>query len=333
MRCLVIGGTRNLGPSIVRELLREGHKVAVLNRGQTPDDLPAAVERVRGDRTDPQQLKQALTGREFDFAVDTTLYNGSEAEAVVNLFAGRVGRYIFLSTGQVYLVRVGAERPYKEEDYPGPVMQEPGKANASDHANWIYGSEKRAAEDIFSRAWEKQKFPFTSLRLPIVNSERDHYDRLYGYFLRLCDRGPILIPDGNGLPLRHVYGEDVVQAIIKLAASDVGKGCAYNIGQDETLTLEQFLELLAELMDCKLKIARFPREQLEREELLPDCSPFSGRWMSSLDNMRSKQELGMVYTPVRKYLEKLVRYFQAAPLRSIEGYSKRGKELALAQSN
>jgi nucleoside-diphosphate-sugar epimerase len=329
MRSLVIGGTRNLGPSIVRALLREEYIVVVLNRGQTPDDLPAEVERLRADRSNREQLKQVLGSREFDLVVDTTLYNGAEAEAVVELVSGRVRRYIFLSTGQVYLVRTGAERPYKEEDYPGPMMDEPARSSASDHANWIYGIEKRAAEDVFAKAWEECKFPFTSLRLPIVNSERDHYDRLYGYFLRLRDGGPILVPDGPALPLRHVYGEDVTQAVLKLAAGDAGIGRAFNIGQDETLTLDQFLELLAELMDCKLRIAYIPRDQLEREGLLPDCSPFSGRWMSSLDNARSKRELGMAYTPVRTYLEKLVSYFQVAPLRKIEGYSRRAQELAL----
>ncbi len=305
----------------------------MLNRGQTPDDLPTEIERLRADRTDSEQLKQVLAGREFDFVLDTTLYNGAEAKAVVELLAGRVGRYVFLSTGQVYLVRIGAQRPYKEEDYPGQMMDEPPKSNASDHANWVYGVEKRAAEDVFARAWEEQKFPFTSLRLPIVNSERDHYDRLYGYFLRLRDGGPILIPDDDGLPLRHVYGEDVTRAIMTVIGKNAAKGQAYNIGQDETLTLTQFLELLAELMNCKVQIARFPREQLQREELLPDCSPFSGRWMSSLDNTRSKRELGMVYTPVRTYLEKLVRHYQAAPLRKIEGYSRRAKELEMVRSS
>src|SRR5581483_8231003 len=262
------------------------------NRGVTPDDLPEEVGRLRGDRTDPQQLKRAFAGKDFDFVLDTTLYTGAEAEAVVEMAAGRIGRYIFLSTGQVYLVRIGAQRPYKEEDYAGPMMPEPSKSDESAHSNWLYGFDKRAAEDVFSRAWAEKKFPFTSLRLPMVNSERDHHDRIYGYFLRLQDGGPIVIPEGDGLPVRHVYGEDVVQAIMKLAGSDVGKGRAYNICQDETLTLEQFLAMLAELMHRQLKIVQVPRVELERQGLLPDCSPFSGKWMSSLDNARSKAELG-----------------------------------------
>jgi nucleoside-diphosphate-sugar epimerase len=332
MRSLIIGGTRNLGPSIVHALLQGGYEVAVFNRGQTRDDLPEEVERLRGDRTNREELKRVLSGREFDLVIDTTLYTGAEAQAAVELFAGKVGRYIFLSTGQVYLVRVGAERPYKEEDYAGPVMAEPPKSDVSEYENWRYGFDKRAAEDVFASAWTKDKFPFTSLRLPMVNSERDHYDRIYGYFLRVQDEGPILIPEDDGAPVRHVYGEDVVQAILRLAEGEKGKGCAYNIGQDETLSLTQFLELLAETMHCPLKIVRVPREELNREGLLPHCSPFSGKWMSSLENARSKAELGMQYTTVAAYVKKLVSYFQAVRPHTVEGYAQRQREVEFAKS-
>src|SRR5438445_8191910 len=100
MRSLIIGGTRNLGPSIVHSLLRGVDELSVFNRGQTRDDLPEEVERLRGDRTDAEQMKGALSGREFDLVVDTTLYTGAEAEAAVELFTDCAGRYIFLSTGQ-----------------------------------------------------------------------------------------------------------------------------------------------------------------------------------------------------------------------------------------
>jgi len=153
MRSLIIGGTRNLGPSIVHALMQGGHQVSIFNRGLTPDDLPAEIERLRGDRNDVQQMKGALGNRQFDIVIDTTLYTGPEAEAAVNLFRDRVGRYIFISTGQVYLVRLGVQRPFKETDYPGPVMPEPAKTDESDHSNWLYGFDKRQAEDVFSQAW------------------------------------------------------------------------------------------------------------------------------------------------------------------------------------
>ncbi len=330
MRSLIIGGTRNLGPSIVHALLQGGHQVSIFNRGLTPDDLPAEIERLRGDRNDVKQMKSVLANRQFDVVVDTTLYTGPEAEAAVNLFRDRVGRYIFISTGQVYLVRLGVHRPFKETDYPGPVMPEPAKADESDHSNWLYGYDKRQAEDVFSQAWHDHKFPYTSLRLPMVNSERDHYDRLYGYFLRLQDGGPILVPGDGGSPVRHVYGEDVVQAIIRLINSDKGRGEAYNIGQDESLSLKQFLEMMATLMKVPVHLKPAPRAALMRGGLLPDCSPFSGLWMSALNNDRSKAELSMAYTPLKDYLKKLVDLYDLTPPRQIDGYRQRPQELKFA---
>lgn len=330
MRSLIIGGTRNLGPSIVQALLEHGHQVAVFNRGLTSDDLPREVERLHGDRTDAEQMRTALGKKDFDLVIDTTLYNGAEAQAAVEQFSGRVNRYIFLSTGQVYLVRVGLKRPFKEEEYAGPVMPEPPQSDESEHRNWLYGFDKRHAEDVFASAWSAAQFPFTSLRLPMVNSERDHYNRICGYFLRLMDGGPILVPDGHDLPLRHVYGEDVAQAIVRLIQSGIGRGKAYNIGQDESVSLPDFLRMLAGFTQKPLQIVRAAREKLDQSGLLPHCSPFSDPWMSALDNTLSKTELGMRYTPLASYLKKLVEFLAAVPTPQIEGYRRRAEELSMA---
>ncbi len=328
MRTLIIGGTRNLGPQLVRELLEEGLTVSVLNRGLTPDDLPAEVERLRADRSDASQLRAALTRRTFDAVVDLTLYNGADAKTVVELFDGSVGRYFFISTGQVYLVRVGLTRPFAEDDYTGPLMPEP-EATGPDHADWLYGIGKREAEDVLTDAYETRRFPFTSLRLPMVNSERDHYQRLYNYILRLKDGGALVVPEDARSPLRHVYGGDVVCAVKRVLNSKDGCGRAYNISQEETVSLEDFLRMLASLLGLEHKIVRVPRSVLEAERLLPSCAPFSGRWMSELANERSKHELGIEYTPLRIYLQRLVDYYETNPPQQAPGYESRSRELSL----
>lgn len=328
---LIIGGTRNLGPTLTLQLLEAGHQVTLLNRGQTPDDLPAHLPRLRADRTDPAQLAQALAGHTFEVVVDMTLYTGRDAETILSLFEGRVEQYIFISTGQVYLVRTGLERPYREEDYPGPVMESPGPER-KDYPDWLYGVEKREVEDILSRAWETRRFPFVSLRLPMVNSERDNRNRIYNYLLRLQDGGPIVIPMEPGLSLRHIYGEDVVQAIMRVIEREIREGQAFNISQDETLSLEQFLTLLAETAGYPLKLAPVPRRVLEANNLLPACSPFSGLWMSELDNERSKSELGLTYTPLLTYLPRLVGHYQNYPPPLPPGYERRPEEIALAEA-
>jgi nucleoside-diphosphate-sugar epimerase len=329
MRILVIGGTRNLGHDLVLDLLARGHRVTVLNRGRTPDELPDAVERLRADRTRALEFGAALAGRSWDAVVDMTLYTAPDAQTVVDLLDGRTGHYVFISTGQVYLVRAGCPRPSREEDDAGPLVPEPA-AGTRDHANWRYGVEKRAAEEVLAGAHGAAGFPYTSLRLPMVNSARDHYDRLYGYLLRLHDGGPIVAPEEPRHPLRHVYGGDVVRVVADILDRGAGKGRAWNLSQDETFTLEEFLALLARVTGMATPpVVRVPLATLEQRGLFPACSPFSDTWMSELDNTRSREELGVRYTPAEQYLGRLVDAYCRAPRRVPAGYLHRSEELSL----
>lgn len=327
---LVIGGTRNMGYSLVLRLLERGYKVTILNRGIDPDNLPDSVYRLRADRTDPQQMRRALLAKTFDVVVDTVMFRGPEAETIIDLLKGQVGHYIFLSSGQVYLVRENIERPFKEEDYEGRLIPPP-KDNTFAYEEWRYGIDKRAAEDVFAKAWLEYQFPFTSFRMPMVNSERDGFNRLYNYILRLADGGPILVPETPKFPLRHVYAGDVVTALIKVIESGEGKGRAYNISQDETVSLDEFINLLGDIMNVRPQIVRFKRSELEAAGFLPDCSPFSERWMSELDNTRSKLELGIEYTPLALYLEKLVRYYEHHKPPKPVSYKRRHAEIQMVE--
>ncbi len=317
---------------MVPAFLNRGYNVSVLNRGLTRDDLPDAVERLRADRNDPDDLRKALGGRSFDVVIDNALYKQPEAEAVVDILSGHVGQYIFLSSGQVYLVREGVERPFDESDYAGRLMPAP-KINTFGYEEWLYGVDKRRVEDTLFEAYAQSNFPATSLRLPMVNSERDHYNRTYAYILRLHDGGPILVPTTPNFRLRHIYAEDVVSACLRLIDTGIGKGRAYNISQEETVTLDEYLHLLSQLMELELppKVVRMRRDLLEANGFLPDCSPFSERWMSELDNTLSKTELGLTYTPLAEYLARIVRYYQETPPPPPAGYRRRRAELLLVE--
>jgi nucleoside-diphosphate-sugar epimerase len=325
-RTLVIGGTRNLGPDLVAALLGRGDRVTVLNRGLTPDDLPPAVERLHADRSDADAFARALAGRDFDAVVDTTLYTGAEAASAIAVLRGRTGRYVLWSN--VYLVRTGPTRPFREEDFDGPVMPEPDPARTDDHRNWTYGMGKRDAEERF-RAASAEGFPFVALRMPMIHSARDHYRRIAAYVHRLLDGGPLLLPEDE-LPVRHVYGGDVIAATLRALESGAAPGGAFNISQDETLTLEAMLGVIAAAVGRPLRARRLPRSALERLALLPACSPFSDPWMSALANERGRRVLGLTYTPVRDYVPAMVEAALRLPSSAIPGYDRRPEELALA---
>lgn len=335
-RTLILGGTRNLGHVTALHLLQSGHEVSVLNRGVTRDELPDGIERIRATRGDGS-LAASIGTREFDVVIDLTTYNRAEASEAVETFRNRAGRYVFISSGQVYLVLKGVQRPFHEMQYAGDVTPAP-PAGTADFDSWKYGVDKREAEDVFTAAFDYEKFPVTTLRLPMVASERDHYGRLQGYFARIFDGGPILVPDETGLPIRHVYVHDVARFIGIVCGVGAGIGKAYNVSQGHSMLLNEYLPMLSDVVGQSARTVRLPREELEQNLLLPDCSPFSGTWMSELDASLASDELipgGFLYSSPEQYLplilqDYLTRWVRQKSVPST--YRQRDREIALVGS-
>ncbi|MGW0732644.1 SDR family oxidoreductase [Streptomyces sp. NPDC002851] len=61
-KILVTGATGTVGRQVVAELLARGHAVRALTRDTAKADLPAEVEVVQGDLTEPDSLPPALEG-------------------------------------------------------------------------------------------------------------------------------------------------------------------------------------------------------------------------------------------------------------------------------
>ncbi len=329
MDVLIIGGTRFVGYQLAWRLLARGDRLTLLNRGTRPDPFGGRVERIAVDRSTPG-FAAALAGRRFDAAVDFAAYDAADARGAVEVLGqGRVGHHVHISTGQVYLVRRGCPKPAREVDYEGPLMDRP--TDPADLEDWDYGIGKRGAEDALAGAWRAEGFPSTRLRIPMVNGERDHYRRVESYLYRLLDGGPVILPDGGAHPTRHVYSGAVVGAIVKLLGDPSTFGKAYNLAQDETPTLAELVALLAEIVGAPSRAVAVPSATLRAAGLDPaSISPFSGRWMSSLDPALARDELGFRHEPVRSYLEKVVTVFlNAPPDAPPPGYANRPRELAL----
>ena len=108
----------------------------------------------------------------------------------------------------------------------------------------------------------------------------DDRGRIQCYIARLLDRAPILLPHEQGLPLRHVYAKDVARLVTTMVGRELPPGRAWNVSWGQSMSLEEFLRLLAGIMGVEAPIRKMPRVQLEADGLLPGCSPFSGRWWS-----------------------------------------------------
>jgi nucleoside-diphosphate-sugar epimerase len=191
---------------------------------------------------------------------------------------------------------------------------------------------KRECEDALSAAWEAHGFPFTSVRLPMVDGEGDHRRRLEAYLWRLLDGGPVIVPDGEGPPVRHVYSGAVAEALARLLGRAEARGRAYNLCQDEMPTLTAFLGELADRLGAPRRLIAVPSSRLREAGLLPHVvSPFSVRWMSLLDPSRARVELGFRHAPLGSVLDRIVAAFLAhTPDAPPESYARRGEEIALA---
>jgi nucleoside-diphosphate-sugar epimerase len=332
MNILVIGGTRNVGHHLVVKLAERGHRVTTFNRGRTLDELPPAVERLRGDRTDAEALRRSIGKRSFDAVVDTIAMRGEDSRAAVDILDGRVGHYIHFSTGQVYLVRDRVSLPAGEESYRGPLRPAPPE-DSWESREWLYGVEKRECEDVLREAWRSRRFPATRLRLPMIHGERDHYGRIHGYVLRLLDSDPLIVPEEEGPDMRHVHAKDVVRAVIRLVEGGIGRGEAYNLTQDDAWTHERFVRRMGEALGIEPQVVPLPRAELIAAGVFPGCAPFTNPWMSILDNTRARAELGLSFDGFDVYVPELALDCAASPRPQPDSYThSRDRERALIRS-
>ena len=328
MRVLVIGGTRFVGPRLVRSLLDRGHAVTAFHRGRT-GQLPHAAERLLGDRTDPAALAAALAGRSFDACVDTIAMRGADTIAAIELLDGRVGHYVHFSTGQVYLVRDACPSPAREEDYAGPLA--PARpVTAWDAGEWRYGIEKRECEDALAEAWSARRFPATRLRLTMIHGDDDPRGRIQAYVLRLMDGGPLLVPHEPSPPIRPIHAGAVVDAVVGILESGTGKGAAFNLAQDEAWSHGELVAAIAARLGVRAHTVPRPLAGLVEAGAFPACAPLAHPWMSVLEPGRAARELGFRPGRFEDWLQETVDRLVERP--APEGYAAlRARERALAE--
>lgn len=330
MKVLIIGGNRFVGYLLAWKLLARGDKVTVFNRGTIADPFLGRVERIHGDRTKPDFAELWKSrGGEFDAVIDFAAYKKEDLEPLLS--APHRPHYIFISTGQVYLVRVGSKWPASEADYAGPLMPKP--TDEAELSQWTYGAEKRDCEDALFAAHQSSGFNFTTFRIPMVSGARDYFRRIEGYLYRILDGGPLLLPGGGLHTTRHVYAPDVASMIARVLGDRRVFGQAYNLSQDERPALNELLAKLAGFLGAPLKTLDIPREEVTAAGLEATfVSPFSGLWMSQLDPSRAKAELAFAHCPLDQYLRTIVETFIAhPPAEPPERYAARAQELELAR--
>ncbi|NOT35058.1 MAG: NAD-dependent epimerase/dehydratase family protein [Candidatus Eisenbacteria bacterium] len=325
---LVMGGGGFMGARTARALGAAGHRVSVLTRGLQP--LPDGVAPLVADRLDAESLARALDGRRFDLTVDFLAFDRDDIERLLLLPHAALGRYVMISSGQVYLVAEGSRAPHVEAMADAKLTPEPAR-DSPDHAEWSYGVGKRRAELAVFALRATHGLRGLVLRIPIVQGTGDPSLRLWAWIERVLDGGPLLLPDGGTRLVRHVLADDVARAAVWLADHAPPERAVYNLAQPEMLTLREWLENLMRMIGSVRPIVPMDWDALLASGLESNFAPYAGRWASVPDPTRLQQEWGFEPTPMNVYLPEVVRqHLEHRPTASHRGYAQRALELELA---
>ena len=89
-------GTGNISTSIVKTLLRQGHDVICINRGES-GSVPEGARWLQADRHDQDDFEEEMRLERFDAAIDMICFTADEAASSVRAFCD-VGLFVQCST-------------------------------------------------------------------------------------------------------------------------------------------------------------------------------------------------------------------------------------------
>lgn len=229
---LVLGGTQFVGRAIVLALRAAGHAVTVFNRGLSADDLPADVQRLRGDRDTCGAGLAALCGRRWQACVDVSGYTPAQVQATAQALHGQVGRYVFISAVSVY--GVPTHGPVDEQH---PCLA-PADAAVTEVDGQTYGPLKVACEHAVQQAFGADA---TLLRPQVLVGPGDTWNRYSHWVQRAALPGPMLAPGQGDDQLQVLDVRDLAQFVVTVLANDLAG--VYNLAGPR-LSWRDFIALL-----------------------------------------------------------------------------------------
>jgi nucleoside-diphosphate-sugar epimerase len=233
MNVLFVGGTGIISSACARVALDRGIDLTFLCRGKTArHPVPTGAKVLRGDVRDPRSVGAALGQKTFDVVVQWVGFVPAHVEADIEIFRGRVGQYVFISSASAY------QTP--------PARLPITESTPLSNPYWQYSRDKIACEDRLIQAYRGEGFPATIVRpshtydaalLP-VHGGYATVDRMR--------RGLPVIVHGDGTSLwtltHHV---DFARGFVGLLGREEAIGDAFHITSDEAITWDQIHRLLA----------------------------------------------------------------------------------------
>ena len=300
MKVLVIGGSGFIGPHVVRRLQQQGHELAVFHRGSTP--APAGVTEFRGDRNRLDAQAEQLRAFRPDVVIDVILSSSRQAEQLISIFRGTVGRVVVVSSIDVYRA-VGVLHGLE----PGPL--EPVPLTEESPLRTVFHPYPPESLKLLQKvfAWVDDaydKIPVerairgapgltaTIIRLPMVYGPGDPLHRFLPIVKRVDENRPAIIISEGMAQWRAARGyvENVAEAIVLAATADRAAGRVYHVADQENFSELEWTQVIAAAAGYRGKLVVLPDERTPKHLLLPGNT--AQHW--SADSTRIRQELGYI---------------------------------------
>ena len=247
MRALLIGGTGTISLPITRKLIAQGWQVTLLNRGSESREVPDGARVINGDIRDLTSARKAIGSDRFDVVVDWVAFTPEHIETDLQLFQGRCGHYIFISSASAYQTPP-ATLPVRE-------------STILDNPYWAYSRNKMACEERLQRAFREDELPITIIR-PSHNYDKYYLPIEGGWTVaeRML-RGDKIIVHGDGTSLWTLtHSSDFAKGMVGLLGNDHALGESFHITSDEWLTWNRIHEIIAAALGVKADIVHIPSD-------------------------------------------------------------------------
>lgn len=247
MKVLFIGGTGTISSACSQLAAERGIELYLFNRGKTARPVPEGAHVLRGDIRDRASAETTLAGHTFDVVVDWVAFTPEHVEVDIELFRGRMGQYIFISSASAY------QKP--------PASLPITESTPLDNSYWAYSRAKIACEEQLIQAYRAEKFPVTIVR-PSHTYDRTRLP-FHGRYT-VIDRmrkGKRVIVHGDGTSLWVLtHHKDFAKGFVGLLGNQRAIGEAFHITSDEVLSWNQIYTILAHAAGVEPRLVHVPSE-------------------------------------------------------------------------
>jgi nucleoside-diphosphate-sugar epimerase len=236
MKILFFGGTGIISTACTQLAAARRFDVTLLNRAKRPA-LPG-THQITADIADPMATAAALGKLTWDAVVDFIAFTPAEIERRIELFRGRTGQYVFISSASAYQKPLGHWLITESTPLANPF--------------WDYSRDKIACEDRLLWALREEGFPMTVVRPSLTYGDTvvplavNSWLKSYTAVDRMRRGQPVIVP-GDGLSLWTItHNSDFAKGLIGLLGRQDAIGHAFQITSDEVLTWNQMYQFTAE---------------------------------------------------------------------------------------